>query len=173
MRHSRRTTRTRRSAGVAASAAATSGTLPKGSRTRISRIVADRNSAAIVEGGASSAGGAVYRRTVAAVGLRWHNCALRHGPSRSRAHPSTLHRFEGIYMRIRLFVVLSTLALVGAADAQTKQRIDKVADLPRFTYKIDGQVEDLIRNDAKFGAFAAAVRRDTESTLAKYEIADK
>jgi hypothetical protein len=76
-------------------------------------------------------------------------------------------------MRIRLFVVLSTLALVGAADAQTKQRIDKVADLPRFTYKIDGQVEDLIRNDAKFGAFAAAVRRDTESTLAKYEIADK
>jgi subtilisin family serine protease len=56
---------------------------------------------------------------------------------------------------------------------QTKQRIDKAADLPRFTYKIDGRVEDLLRDDAKFRAFATEVRRDTESTLAKYDIADK
>ena len=76
-------------------------------------------------------------------------------------------------MRTRLLAVLLTLAIVGPAHAQTKQRIERVADLPRFTYKIDGQVEDLLRNDAKFGAFAAAVRRDTESTLANYDIGDK
>ena len=53
------------------------------------------------------------------------------------------------------------------------QRIEKAADLPRFTYKIDGKVEDLLRDDAKFRAFATDVRRDAESTLAKYDIADK
>jgi hypothetical protein len=76
-------------------------------------------------------------------------------------------------MLTRLFVVLLALAVAGPAVGQTKQRIDKAADLPRFTYKIDGRVEDLLRDDAKFHAFAAEVRRDTESTLAKYDIADK
>ena len=76
-------------------------------------------------------------------------------------------------MFTRLLVALLALAAVGPAAGQTKQRIDKAADLPRFTYTIDGRVEDLVRDDAKFRAFAAEVRRDTESTLAKYEIADK
>ena len=76
-------------------------------------------------------------------------------------------------MLSRLLGVLLAVALVGPAAAQTKQRIEKAADLPRFTYKVDGQVEDLIGNDAKFRAFAVEVRRDIESTLAKYEIADK
>lgn len=76
-------------------------------------------------------------------------------------------------MLTRILVVLLALAMVGPAVGQTKQRIDKVADLPRFTYRIDGQVENLIRDDAKFRAFAAEVRRDIESTLAKYDIADK
>jgi len=57
--------------------------------------------------------------------------------------------------------------------AQERKRIDKAADLPRFTYKIDGKLEDIIRDDAKFRVFAAAVRRDTESILDRYDIADK
>ncbi len=80
-------------------------------------------------------------------------------------------------MWTRLFVVSLALGLTGSiagpAAAQAKQRIEKAADLPRFTYKIDGKVEDLLRDDAKFGAFATDVRRDAESTLAKYDIADK
>ncbi|HEY2864659.1 MAG TPA: S8 family serine peptidase [Casimicrobiaceae bacterium] len=76
-------------------------------------------------------------------------------------------------MLTRLLAVLLALAVAGPAMGQAKQRIDKAADLPRFTYKIDGRVEDLVRDDAKFRAFAAEVRRDTESTLAKYDIADK
>jgi len=73
----------------------------------------------------------------------------------------------------RLIALLLSLALVGGAGAAEKKRIDKAADLPRFTYKIDGSVESLLRDDARFGAFADAVRRDIESVLAGYEIADK
>jgi subtilisin family serine protease len=73
----------------------------------------------------------------------------------------------------RIGAALIALALAGGVQAQAKQRIEKEADLPRFTYKIDGKVEDLILDNAKFAKFAADVRRDTESTLSKYEIADK
>ena len=76
-------------------------------------------------------------------------------------------------MSTRILAVLLAFTMAGAALAQNKQRIDKAADLPRFTYKIDGKVEDLVKDDAKFRAFAAEMRRDIESTLAKYDIADK
>ncbi len=45
--------------------------------------------------------------------------------------------------------------------------------MPRFTYKIDGKLEDLVRDEARFRPFAAEVRRDDESVLARYDIADK
>jgi hypothetical protein len=73
----------------------------------------------------------------------------------------------------RLIALLLSLALVGGAGAAEKKRIDKAADLPRFTYRIDGSVESLLRDDARFRAFADTVRRDIESVLADYEIADK
>ena len=76
-------------------------------------------------------------------------------------------------MPTRILVLCLSLVLSAAADAQPKQRIDKAADLPRFSYTLDGKVEDLLRDDAKFKPFAAAVRRDVESVLAKYDIADK
>ncbi|MBS0327907.1 MAG: S8 family serine peptidase [Proteobacteria bacterium] len=71
--------------------------------------------------------------------------------------------------------LVSLLALVlGAAPglADAKPRIDKAADLPRFTYRIDGKAEDVVRDPAKFAPFAAAVQRDVESVLAGYEIDD-
>jgi len=73
----------------------------------------------------------------------------------------------------RLVTLVLAFALAGSALAQERKRIDKAADLPRFTYKIDGKLEDIIRDDAKFRVFAAAVRRDTESILDRYDIADK
>lgn len=76
-------------------------------------------------------------------------------------------------LRFRSLVALVLIVWAGVATAQTKPRIDKAADLPRFTYKIDGKVEDLVRSADKFAPFAAAVRRDTESVLANYDIADK
>ena len=76
-------------------------------------------------------------------------------------------------MFTRVVTLLVAFALIGGAQAQTRKRIDKAADLPRFTYTIDGKVEDVLRDDAKFKAFAAQVRRDVEGVLAQYDIADK
>jgi hypothetical protein len=71
--------------------------------------------------------------------------------------------------------LLFALAIAaGAAIGQpAKPRIERAADLPRFSYKIDGKLEDVVRNGDRFAPFAAAVRRDTESVLTGYDIADK
>jgi len=58
-------------------------------------------------------------------------------------------------------------------QAQTKPRIEKAADLPRFTYPLKGSLEALVKDPTTFAAFSADLRRDVESVLAKYEIADK
>jgi subtilisin family serine protease len=74
----------------------------------------------------------------------------------------------------RIAIAAVSLIVASSAIAQDKkQRIEKVSDLPTFTYKVDGRLEDIVRDGTKFKAFAADVRRDTESVLAKYEIADK
>ena len=77
-------------------------------------------------------------------------------------------------MHARFAVAALSLLVATTAIAQVgKQRIEKVSDLPTFTYKVDGRLEDIVRDGAKFNAFAGQVRRDTESVLAKYDIADK
>lgn len=65
------------------------------------------------------------------------------------------------------------LAVFAHAAAAQKQRIEKAADLPRFTYKVEGPLENLVNDPAAFARFAAEVRRDNESVLAKYDIADR
>jgi hypothetical protein len=70
----------------------------------------------------------------------------------------------------------AVLTLAAPAFAQTpaaKPRIEKAADLPRFTYKLDAKVEEVVRSKERFAAFATQVRRDVESVLAGYEIPDK
>ena len=62
---------------------------------------------------------------------------------------------------------------LSSAHALEKKRIDKAADLPRCSYKVDGPLEEIIRDDSKFAAFARAYRTDVESVLAEYDIADK
>ncbi len=76
-------------------------------------------------------------------------------------------------MFTRIVVLCLTLVLAAGASAQSKKRIEKAADVPRFSYKIDGPIENMLRDDAKWKPFAAAVRRDLESVLAQYDIADK
>jgi subtilisin family serine protease len=73
----------------------------------------------------------------------------------------------------KLLTCLLALIVAGSAAAQDKKRIEKAADLPRFTYKVDGKLDEIVRDDAKFKAFSRELRRDTESVLAQYEIADK
>jgi hypothetical protein len=76
------------------------------------------------------------------------------------------------------FILAMAVALTLAAPAlaqspAAKPRIEKAADLPRFTYKLDAKVEDVVRSKERFAAFSAQVRRDLESVLAGYEIPDK
>ena len=72
------------------------------------------------------------------------------------------------------FVFALCLALTAeVATAQPKPRIEKAADLPRFSYAVEGKVEELTRSPERFAPFAAAVRKDTEAVLAGYDIADK
>jgi hypothetical protein len=63
--------------------------------------------------------------------------------------------------------------LAGSAAAQEKKRVDKAADLPVFSYKVGGRLEELVRDEAKFSAFARELRRDTQSVLAEYDVGDK
>ena len=65
------------------------------------------------------------------------------------------------------------LSFATHAPAAEKKRVEKAADLPRFSYHIDGKLEDLVRDEARFRSFAAQVRRDDESVLKDYDIADK
>jgi subtilisin family serine protease len=74
---------------------------------------------------------------------------------------------------VRVLVALALIAVAGHAYAQNKPRIDRAADLPRFSYRIEGKVEDVIRSPERFAPFAAAVRRDVESVLSTYDIPDK
>jgi subtilisin family serine protease len=74
-------------------------------------------------------------------------------------------------------LTLAGLPAQAQAAEATKPRIEKAADLPRFSYPVSGKLEDLVRaapgTDAAFATLARAVRRDTESVLARFEIADK
>ncbi len=77
-------------------------------------------------------------------------------------------------MFTRLLLASLCVALsLPSAFAQDKKRVEKAADLPRFTYKVDGKLEDTIRDSAKFAAFAKEYRGNVESVLAQYDIADK
>ena len=76
-------------------------------------------------------------------------------------------------MIARIVALLLAMTLSQGALAQAKKKIERAADLPRFSYRIDGKVEDLLHDAAKFKAFAGAVRADTESVLRDYELSDK
>ena len=60
-----------------------------------------------------------------------------------------------------------------AASSAVRPRIEKAADLPRFTYPVTGKLEEIVRQPERFAPLAAALRRDTESVLAGYDIPDK
>lgn len=71
----------------------------------------------------------------------------------------------------RFFFALCLPALLFSQAP--KQKITRAADLPVFTYKIDGTVEDVLQSEQKFHVLASEIRANIESVLAKYEIDDK
>ena len=80
---------------------------------------------------------------------------------------------NAIAIAATITATIAGLCLTTTAWAQNKPRIEKAADLPRFSYKVDGPLEDIVRAADKFAPLAAAVRRDTQGVLDKYEIPDR
>jgi len=76
-----------------------------------------------------------------------------------------------MYKRYLVFLLATLVASGVLADG--KKRIERAADLPRFSYKVEGKLEDLVRDPQSFTHFADAVRRDDQSVLDQYDIADK
>ncbi len=81
--------------------------------------------------------------------------------------------YHSLLIRAVAAALLTVTAVVASAQPVAKPRIEKAADLPRFSYKVEGKLEDVVRDAGKFAAFVAAVRRDTESVIAGYEIPDR
>jgi len=78
-----------------------------------------------------------------------------------------------VFNRVILLCCGCIFGFSANLGAQNKPRIEKAADVPRFTYRIDGSVEDVIRDDARFARFASDVRRDAQTVLNDYQIDDR
>lgn len=76
-------------------------------------------------------------------------------------------------MKLRWTCALLAALAVTAAFAQTPRRVERADDLPRFSYPVQGDLEAVVRDPQRFAALAQAVRRDTEDTLAGYDIAER
>ncbi|MES2958619.1 MAG: S8 family serine peptidase [Pseudomonadota bacterium] len=87
----------------------------------------------------------------------------------SPMHPVSRWQACGAALLIACAAPLTALAQTAAP----KPRIEKAADLPRFSYKLDAKVEEVVRSRERFATLAAQLRRDVESVLAGHEIADK
>ncbi len=74
---------------------------------------------------------------------------------------------------LRPSMLALSLALALPAFAADKIRVDKQADIPRFSYTITDPLEKVVRDKAAFAKATAQIRADMESVLAKYDIADK
>ena len=78
-----------------------------------------------------------------------------------------------IHHLLRPVSLALALALAVPVLAADKQRIDKEADIPRFSYTIADPLENVVRDKAIFLRVTQQIRSDMESVLAKYDIADK
>jgi subtilisin family serine protease len=72
----------------------------------------------------------------------------------------------------RTLCALACAFALATAFAQTPRRIERADDLPRFSYPVQGELEAVVRDPQRFAVLAQAVRRDTEGTLAGYDIAE-
>ncbi len=70
------------------------------------------------------------------------------------------------------FLLALVVACVSSYSQTSRPKITRAADLPRFSYKIDGTIADLVKSEEKFRPLAAQIRKDIDSILAGYDIED-
>ena len=66
-----------------------------------------------------------------------------------------------------------SLALALPALAADKIRVEKEADIPRFSYAITEPLDKVVKDKAAFAQAMIKIRADMESVLSRYDIADK
>ena len=74
---------------------------------------------------------------------------------------------------LRPSMLALSLALALPAFAADKIRIEKQADIPRFSYAITEPLETVVRDKLAFAKATEKIRADMESVLSQYDIADK
>ena len=80
----------------------------------------------------------------------------------------TFHRTN-----LGIFIFFWLLFVPLSASANGKIKVDKLDDLPRYTYKIEVPAIDLYQDRKALMQLASEVKRDLLSDLEKYEITDK
>jgi subtilisin family serine protease len=83
-----------------------------------------------------------------------------------------LNKSIGIALLAGLVVVLGPGGALAQPQPDTRIVAKTADDLPRHTYKIDGKPSEFILSGKPFMDFAAKVKADAESDLAKYRIDD-
>ena len=71
-----------------------------------------------------------------------------------------------------LLLAASLAACTVAPATQPKVRIEKAADLPRFSYPVEGDLAALVRDDVRFNPLAQKIQQDVSGVLASYDIAE-
>ena len=84
-----------------------------------------------------------------------------------------MSRLTALQRALKPTVLALSLAVAMPLWAADKIRVDKQADIPRFSYAISQPLETVVRDKATFNLVTAKIREDMESVLAKYDIADK
>jgi hypothetical protein len=71
------------------------------------------------------------------------------------------------------YVLILTLTTTGFNQAQEKNKISKLDDLPRYTYPTEIKASELLVSKNEFKLLSEAVRKDIQNTLNEYDIDDK
>jgi subtilisin family serine protease len=74
---------------------------------------------------------------------------------------------------LRPLVFSLSVALILPSHAADRQRIDREADLPKFSYTLPAKLDKIVQDPALFATVTQPMRADMQSVLDKYDIADK
>lgn len=75
--------------------------------------------------------------------------------------------------RMAAGLVLATLVAFAIGCAPARVRVERADQLPRFSYAVPADLESVVRDRARFAGLAQQIRRDAESVLAGYDIAER
>ncbi len=80
--------------------------------------------------------------------------------------------FRPIAATLLISTLLACAITPPPSPSVAKQRIEKAADLPTFTYPVQGDLTALVRDDDRFRPLSKLIARDYNGVLAKYDIAE-